>query len=273
MVGSKIKNLIIIILLLVNLFLLAMVLHDRIEASRTQRQALADVSAAFESSGIELTADVQWNEKLSGCSISRDLSRESAMVKSVIGTSTVEDLGGNILLYVGANGEARFRGTGEFEIILTPRAIPVSGSPLDTAKDVLSDMGYKTDASLALVENDADATTVTLLCRYRGNNVYNCSVSFVFTPDYLMMISGRRPLEWSADAESSEISAPTVLMRFLAEIRERGVVCSEVRGLELGYSMAASASGEGSLTPCWRIVTDTGQYYINAMTGKIENYM
>ena len=271
--GSKIKNLIIVILLLVNLFLLAMVLHDRIEEASAQKQALADVSAAYAAGGIKLSAELRWDDKLSGCSLSRDMSRESALVKAVIGTSMVDDLGGNILYYKGAKGEARFRGTGEFEIVLTARAIPVSGSPLDTAKSVLSDMGYKTDPSLAVVENTSETTKITLLCKFRGNNVYNCSVTFLFTADYLMMMEGRRPLEWSAEAESSVISAPTVLMRFLTEVREHGTVCSEVRALELGYSMAASASGEGSLTPYWRIVTDAGQYYVNAMTGKIESYI
>lgn len=271
--SSKIKNLIIVILLLVNLFLAAMVLHDRIETARAEKQALSDVSAAFSASGIELSADLRLREKLGGCSLSRDLNKENALVRSVIGTSMVEDLGGNILYYKGTKGEARFRGTGEFEIVLTARAIPVSGSPLETAKDVLADMGYKTDTSRAVVDSASGSTTVTLLCTYRGNSVYNCSVSFLFTPDYLMMINGRRPLEWSADGESSAISAQTVLMRFLAEIRERGTVCSEVRELELGYSMTASASGEGSLTPYWCIYTDAGQYYVNAMTGRIESYI
>lgn len=271
--GSKIKNLIIAILLLVNLFLLAMVLHDRIEESRTHKQALEDVSAAYTASGIALSADLRWDDRLIGCSLSRDLSKESALVKSVIGTSMMEDLGGNILYYKGAKGEARFRGTGEFEIILTSRAIPVSGGPLDTAKSVLSDMGYRTELAEAVIESKPNATTVTLPCLFRGDEVYNCSISFLFSPDYLMMIEGRRPLEWSADGDNAVISTPTVLMRFLAEIRESGAVCSEVRELKLGYSMAASAAGEGSLTPCWRIVTDAGRYYVNAMTGKIENYI
>ncbi len=271
--SSKIKNLIIVILLLVNLFLAAMVLHDRIEEIRAENQAIADVSAAYAASGIELSADLRWNDKLVGCNLSRDLNKENALVKSVIGTSMVEDLGGNILYYKGTKGEARFRGTGEFEIVMTAKAIPVSGSPLDTAKNVLADMGYRTDVSRAVVDSASGSTTVTLVCMYRGDNVYNCIVSFLFTPDYLMMINGRRPLEWSADGESSAISAPTALMRFLAEMRERGAVCSELRTLELGYSMTASASGEGSLTPYWCILTDAGQYYINAVTGRIESYI
>ena len=269
--GSKIKNLIIAVLLLVNLFLLAMVLHDRIEAAALQKQAREDVAAAFRSSGIELSADVSWNDRLGVCGLDRDLSKENALVKAVLGTCSVEDLGGNILFYKGAKGEARFRGTGEFEIVPNARAIPISNSPLDTAKNVLSDMGYRTDLSRAEVQSGEGATTVTLTCMYKGKSVYNCSISFVFTPDYLLMMTGRRPLEWSADGESAELTAATVLMRFLAQVREHGAVCTEVQRVELGYSMAASASGEGSLTPYWNIVTDAGQYYINAVTGKIEN--
>ena len=269
--GSKIKNIIIVVLLLVNLFLLALVLHDRVEEAALQKQARADVEAAFENSGIRLAADVNWNDTLSIRSLSRDLSKENAMAKAVLGTCMVEDLGGNIIYYQGAKGEARFRGTGEFEIVPATRAIPVSGSPLDTAKGVLSDMGYRTDVSSAVIERSEGATSVTLTCMAQGKNVYNCTITFVFTPDYLLMVDGRRPLEQTAEGEASAVSAATMLMRFLADVRERGTVCSEVLSVELGYSMAASASGEGSLTPYWHIVTDAGRYYANAMTGKIES--
>ena len=63
---------------------------------------------------------------------------------------------------------------------------------------------------------------------------------------------------------------PTALKRVLGLTREKGHICSELRGLELCYAFSASASGEGSLTPTWLIVTDTGEFYINAITGKEE---
>ena len=63
---------------------------------------------------------------------------------------------------------------------------------------------------------------------------------------------------------------PTALMRFLELTREKGHICSELRGLELCYAFSASASGEGSLTPTWLVVTDTGEFYINALTGREE---
>ena len=81
----------------------------------------------------------------------------------------------------------------------------------------------------------------------------------------LIPVYGRRYFEWF-----SRKLDPKALMRFLGLTREKGHICSELRGLELCYAFSASASGEGSLTPAWLIVTDTGEFYINAITGKEE---
>ena len=66
------------------------------------------------------------------------------------------------------------------------------------------------------------------------------------------------------------LDVPTVLMRFLALVLDSGRVCSSLDSLELCYSMTATAAGDGSLVPVWRITTDTGEYYKNAVSGLEE---
>lgn len=269
--GAKVKNIIILVLLLVNLFLLAMVIHDQLETAELRQQAREDVAAAYERSGITLTGEVPWNDEVNTCSLYRDKSREHDMVRAILGKCSVQDLGGNILFYKSAKGEARFRGTGEFQLMPADGKAFVGESFLESAEAILNDMGFSADTDNAVIDQDGQTTNVTLACRFRGKNAYNCTVSFMFSTNSLLLIDGCRPMERGAEDETAALDAATVLMRFLAEVREKGLVCSEVRSVELGYMMTASASGEGYMTPFWRIVTDTGTNYMNGLTGKSES--
>ena len=271
--GAKVKNIIIGLLLLVNLFLLAVLLHDRIEASEIRREARKNVEAVFAENGIRLLADVPWNDVPELCSLHRDMDAEYGMVRALLGRCSVQDLGGNILFYRSEKGEARFRGTGEFQIMLTGGEITVGDEPEDTARSILRRLGLRPNADAAVTETDGQTATVTLTCQFHGSSAYNCTVSFLFTADSLLLIDGRRPLERSAvqDTQTQPLDAATVLMRYLSQARTYGIVFSEIRSVEAGGLMSVSAAGEGSMTPFWRIETDVGQSYVNGLTGKIES--
>ena len=60
------------------------------------------------------------------------------------------------------------------------------------------------------------------------------------------------------------LTIPTVLVRFLNGMNQNGYVCSTITGMSMGYSATISAN---RLTPVWRMDTDTGRYYVNAITG------
>jgi len=59
-------------------------------------------------------------------------------------------------------------------------------------------------------------------------------------------------------------------MRFLEIVRSEGFICSRLEGLMPGYLMNVTVSGESTLTPVWHIETDTGELFINALSGKQE---
>ena len=113
--------------------------------------------------------------------------------------------------------------------------------------------------------------TVVLMCESGGTKVLNCTVTFTFTNGSLLLAVGTRPLETAASGDASSVDVPTALMRFMASASEKGRVCNEVQGMEMCCVQTASASGTGELTPVWRIDTDAGSFYINAMTGREES--
>ena len=141
---------------------------------------------------------------------------------------------------------------------------------METAKDVLKKLGLKCSGETPELKGGAGNTTVVLTCAWDGTSVYNARVTFYFTASSLNLISGTRPFD-----KQTAVTAPgncpdgtTVLMNFLQSVRSTGNVCSEIRGLDIGYFVSSAVSGDCTLRPVWCIRTDSRAYYIDAGTGK-----
>ena len=111
----KVKNFIIIVLLIVNAILLSVFVTDTVRERGQASGAVDGAVSLLAENGIAVSADADLSERSLGVvALSRDTERERELVSSVLGDVTVTNLGGNILHYVGPKGEANFRGTGSF---------------------------------------------------------------------------------------------------------------------------------------------------------------
>ena len=61
----------------------------------------------------------------------------------------------------------------------------------------------------------------------------------------------------------------TMLMRFMDYVISNGRVCNEIDAFDPGYILE-SQSEPARLVPAWRVETDQGDYYWNAVTGEIR---
>lgn len=270
----KVKNFIILVLLIVNVVLLSVVISDKLRGNELLEQAIEGAVALLEENGISVSDDADLSARtLNRRSVSRSTELEQEAVSGVLGGITSEDRGGGIIYYGGVNGEATFRGTGGFDIQFTASGAPEAEDAESTARKIAAALGISLlegEGSCTVVSSDS-STILEFTCASDGARIINCTIEFRFMLGRLYSISGIRPLDTvTSETETSVIDVPTALMRFLELTREKGHICSELRGLELCYSFTASASGEGSLTPTWLVITDTGQFYINAITGREE---
>ena len=128
-------------------------------------------------------------------------------------------------------------------------------------------------AGIPTEESEGDQLSVTMVSAWNGTPVYNATVRFEFNGSSLYRISGMRPLDTEVSVRQLEETpdASTVLMSFLAYVRQTNAVFSEITNVELGYFISSSVSGNCVLRPVWCIKTDTGIYYFNGQTGKPEN--
>lgn len=274
MATSKIKNLLIYILLFVNLFLIGLLASDWLQTRQAERTALEAVQTILADSGIQMQSRMPENGAIKSYTVNRDLTREQTMATALLGGRVVQERqDGNIMYYRGENGEAKFRSTGYFEALLDNWAIPIKGSTVDTAQSVLRKMGLKGMFSPELsTQSGGMYTTVVMVCEYEGIPVENARVTFGFTSDFLVMISGTRLLDTQReDPTFQPLDGVTMLTRFLGIVNRNGYVCSELREIQPVY-LAPDVSG-GKLTPLWRIETDAGTFYLNMTTGEEQPVM
>lgn len=270
---SKLKNLIIAMLVLVNAFLLILVVSNERQAKTARlyrEQALQNV---FSEHGISLADSIDLSAVAPAqLSLRRDLKKEQKMLSSLIGSLSVQDMGGNIFYYEGVNGQASFSGTGDFKILLNPGIIKAGSDPVSTARATMRKLGYaSSDVSEVVIEQSDESTMVTLCCSQSGYSIYNAVVKFDFAPNFTI-ISGRRPLDVENPATSvlSYLDCNTILMNFLEHIRQSGEICTKISAIETGYIMETAVSGVCTVHPVWYIGADTGDFFINASTGKWE---
>lgn len=270
----KVKNFIILVLVIVNLALLVVVVRDNMRGSEQRRDAIEGAAGILSGYGIGVSEDADLSEReASVYSLSRSEGMEQQAAESILGSTEKTDRGGGIMYYSGALGEATFRSTGGVELqfygISAPQTDDLEAMALEYTH-ILGATEAKDDGAVSVTAGES-STTVEVCCAWLDARIINCRLTFTFKEGKLLYISGSRPLgETVSEQEARIIDVPTVLMRFIELTQEKGMVCSMLEELELCYVYTASASGGGSLSPVWRLVTDTGELYVNALNGKEE---
>ena len=110
---SKLKNIIVLILLALNLFLLAAVISDKGQSGRVRQQAWQSAVSALKDAGVSVSDGVDGAiDAPLVYAMRRSTAAERAMLERLLGRVSAEDLGGNIWYYNSAKGQASLRGSG-----------------------------------------------------------------------------------------------------------------------------------------------------------------
>lgn len=268
---KKLKNLIILILLVVNGFLLVLVGTRREESVQYERTALEQTIQVLRRSGIEVERDaVGPADGLAPMSVERDLGREALLAQALLGEAVQGDnRGGGLYLYRGELGEVSFRSGGELSAEFEQDEHWAADRPERHAADLLKRLGVR-GTHVGTTEEDGQ-TTVRFRQSWNGAEVFTCEAAFVYRDGRLCSLSGTLLTAESGTAEAGEaLTLPTALMRFSEEIAGTGDVCSRLHSMEAGYrGTAQTLSGGVRLAPVWLVSTDTASYYLDCVTGAL----
>ena len=234
---DKVKNVLIVILLAVNLFLLGN-LGIKLWQNR-QREAALEANLRSLAGGYGMTLDAGFrlpeDKVLPELSIDRSRAAEEAAAAAM--------LGGEIERTEQEDGTVTFEsetGTVEWRADGRVRGSFAIGEEAPTA----------------------DGTTATLRGTVAGLPVFNRALTLRFAQDGGMTLDGL----WSFGTPYTTVSgsgvacsAADALLEFVAKQPEAASILS----MEAGYRMQTDSSRRQQLTPTWKIVTDSGEYLVD----------
>ncbi|MCD7947148.1 MAG: hypothetical protein LUG13_02460 [Oscillospiraceae bacterium] len=267
---SKLKSIIIVILLLLNAFLVVLVVQREGSELQHAEESKQQVIAILEKNGISflpenLPADIPF----AALEITRARDREDAMAVSLLGGAEKQDnVSGISASYLGDAGNADFFSTGKFSFTFSDDGLPLDGETVEVhAAQCLEKLGIA--ATLERVTQTEARTELTYCQTWNGIPVYSNRIVFSYGDHQLQGIDGTyldgTP---SQTGNSVSMSAATALVTFFAGINSGAIsVCAEIQTMSSGYLVQTAQPN--TLVPAWRIVTDTGEYYVNTETREI----
>lgn len=267
---SKIKTVILLMLVGTNVFLLLLVglrIGRGALYEDETRQAAVQV---LERSGIEFgPTQVPKVIQLPTVTIARDRDSEHTVAQQLLGDVTQTGESEVRPAYSSTAGTAEFSMNGSFSVSFTQDLWRCQeGESLDAAsQSCLEQIGFS-----GILEESVHLGTSSNLtyCQlWEDTPIFSCQVTLFWKDDVLTSLEGSRLAgEITASSTQTLLSTPTILMRFLASVSEGGSVCSRIESMSPGYLTGGSGRSV-QLTPVWRILTDTGAYYVDAVTGTV----
>lgn len=263
MKASRLKTIVIVILLLVNAFLLFLLLSRRAEQTQAYERTVEQLCELFARSGVSFDrALLPENSDVYALSPERSSTREMAFAKSLLGDDvSAFDSGGGISRYSSSLGSCSLRSGGTVDAVLS--------RPLNDAaqfsRELFRSFGYE-EVSSSL---NGGSGSVTGMRRSKNGPIYNAALTLTFTDSTLTNVSGTFLSDLDEGRRTDGLDAISALVHFLDYCGVSGVVCTEVSALDSGYLLQSSASAPLRLIPVWRITTDVNNYYVNCKTGEV----
>ena len=269
---SKLKNLVLLVLLLANLALLALLGPDRLSQAREDaalRQSLCDLYA-----GQQVSLDpavVPDTVTIYALELAQDPDAAAAAAAALLGQElTLDDSSRFQSVYRANAGQCVISRSGAFRASLEDRP-----EVRDLAKDAgktLHAMGFQYSSLTGPQRLRAGFYTLTAAQTVLGVPVFSQGLTLTYANDRLVQLEGVFYTGAGTLTRISDqpcISAADALVAFLSARIDLGWVGSAVTGMTQGYVRSETAGASVHLTPVWRLETDTGSFDINGITGEV----
>ncbi len=271
MLWSKLKNVILAVLLLTNLFLIALVLSETVVGESQELEARATAIAFLAERGIWAEDGVfPRSFTLESQQMDWDRGSEGDLVADFFGAVDVEHLGGEVVRYYNEHGQFWFHGNGEFYGYLTDPVFTVEDMSLaEHGKGKLEALGL---AVVFLGETEEFGRSYLHYVQVlEGVPLLGCEIVLGYENGILWEIyQGKRIVGEFEVREEETMTVATALMQFYQALLKMGGDCGEIFQIEESYLVTTAVSSTVQLTPVWWIRAEGGEYYLNVVTGQLE---
>lgn len=264
---AKLKNIVLFILVVTNLCLLVFVVRQELRTRRADAQARENAIAFLAERGIRVDEPLVPKEMdLLPQVVERDRDAEGKAAQALLkGDVEMESRGGEVYRYYNENGSVQFHSDGTFSAELAPGAYPLGNDREAACLAVLKQL----DFSAEVVEEGESA--LVLRQTWRGVSLFSQQVTVNWEEGSIRSLTGGRRLmgQPEEDRSRSALTVSGALIYFFNGLNGLGDVCSRVDSIDQGYVSTVSLNAPVTLTPVWRVVTDTGPYQLDGVTGAL----
>lgn len=268
MESSKLKNIVLLILIITNLLLGLLMVIQGVTSRQRQTQTLLDAVTLLEERGI--TADssiIPLADFPPSMTLERDTDWERQMFAGLLGDDLTATQRGLVSYYQSSLGRAEAREDGSFTVSFTENAFPLD--TLDVRAHGLSTLSLMGLEATVTAETAETLETVQL---WNGSPVFSCPLILRYENGALAELSGSRlvGIPTADTGQNVPLSSATLLLRFRAGIIDSGDACSAIHSATQGYVLSAGPAGRSRLTPVLRLETDTSVYLVDALSGTLS---
>ncbi len=266
---SRIKNIVILVLLLADLMLIALLIPGRLAQGAEAAELRHSLSELYEKEGIALSTEaIPETIPLYAVQLGENSSAQLRAAGALLGEQMVAEADStrHLSSFRSVNGACSVGRDGSFQAQL-------KGVAAKTAVQTLEEMGFEWH-SLSEPLSSREEEQITATQSVLGVPVFSGGLTLSFSAGELKTVEGR--FFFGTDvltrvSEGSCISQADALVAFLAARYQMGWVGEEIRSMKQGYLRAETASASAvQLNPVWRLETDSGTFYIDGLTGEVS---
>lgn len=265
----KLKNIIILILVLTNLCLFLLVMDREGRNAQLQSQSRLEAIQFLRDHDVELDEEqIPKTVEVTALRVERELEEEVLLARRLLkGEVTVTALGGGVYRYENTRGWLQLHGDGTFQAQFAPGTWPIGRSAEQSALEVLEQLEY----SGRVLSHRGN--TVVLEQTQDGAPLFLLRVNVQWEDEGITALSEGRRLMGTAQPveQQQELSVSTALLEFHTQMDARGYVYSGIDRIEQGYVTQTALEGVTALAPAWQIHTDTGVYRLNLLDASLSS--
>lgn len=262
---DKVKNILLVILLLVDGFLGLTVAGHFYNERRQEKAFAADLAAVLAREDVQynIGVTVPTQSRIMPLEVDRNRAAEETFAEALLqGACKTELSDTGELTFSNENGFVRIQADGSVRALFSWKAVQASEwSYRQAAKQLLSGSGMTLRGGTFTV--DAEKGEVALSATIAGKPVFDRELVIHFQENETVSLSGRWTFDmpYASTGEQERIyNVADVLLSFTAQ----NPTVRRIDGITLGYQLQLSPSGRLQLTPTWRLATDRGVEFMEA---------
>lgn len=271
---SKLKNLVILILLLANFAMLALLLPGRMTQRREAASLRQSLSELYAAQDVALDPEIiPDSATLYVLELAEDTAADLQAAEALLGDQVQAQANSTRYFhsYDSEYGTCSISRTGAFHAQLS--GLKENSDLTKAAKQLLKRMGFTYSALSQPERLRAGVYTITATQTVLDTPVFGGELVLTYSNNCLTALDGvffTGAGTLTRVSEEACISAADALAAFLSARYALGWVGSEITGMEQGYLRSETAAAAAvHLTPVWLLTTDTGAFYISGITGEV----